>query len=136
MNSKPPLTDQSAGPDGQPQADAPTQRLMDASAVEAENLNREAGQRFWLRNLAVAVTLGAIGLMTLALYHGNRLFDQHGFMEASSVYVVALLITPILAITTLTVALLIAAFRGYKDANGKEAARAATEAARSGGSFG
>ena len=111
-------------------------RMMAAERIRVENLNREADQRRLLRYLAVAVSCALILALASMQIYAHWLFARQEALPASPVYIAALLIVPVAAATSLAIGLLIAAFRGYKDADSAEAAKAATNAARSGGSLG
>jgi hypothetical protein len=84
-------------------------RLLQADAKARENLNREADQRYWLRWVVVG----------LAVSHW--LPKDPNAIGA----VIALHVAPIASMTTLAIALLIAAFRGFKDGDEKSSVDAA-----------
>jgi hypothetical protein len=108
-------------------------RLLDAGAKSKENFNREADQRFNLRRLAVLVAVFLIIGMGIMLYHvAHAVFTPHYF-EKPFMYVVAVLVAPILSMTTVSIALLVAAFRGFKGSDEADAAKMTTDAARGAG---
>jgi hypothetical protein len=108
-------------------------RLLDAGAKSKENVNREADQRFNLRRLAVGMGVILIFGMGVMLYHvAHAVFTPHYF-EKPSMYVVAALVAPILSMTTVSIALLVAAFRGFKGSDEADAAKMTTDAARGAG---
>ena len=99
-------------------------RLLEADAKARENLNREADQRFWLRWIAVFVVLSIIVMMALMLNHVAHWLPS----DTKSVgVVIALHLAPITSMSALAVALLVAAFRGFKDGDEKAGASVAAE---------
>lgn len=108
-------------------------RLLEADAKGRENLNREADQRYWLRWVAVALVVVIIFGMGCLLSHvAHWLPNEPKAMGA----VIALHIAPIVSMTTLAIALLVAAFRGFKDGDEKAGTVIATESARASGLLG
>lgn len=107
-------------------------RLLDAGAKAKEDLNREADQRFWLRNLAIFVCICLIVFMATLLWHGGYHYFSGDYSKKPPVHIVAIYIAPIISMTTVTIAVLVAAFRGYKDADVSDGIGAATSAAKSG----
>ncbi len=102
-------------------------RLLEADAKARENLNREADQRYWLRWVAVGlVVLIIIGMGCLLAHVAHWLPNEANAMGA----VIALHIAPIVSMTTLSISLLVAAFRGFKDGDEKAGAAIASEGAR------
>lgn len=108
-------------------------RLLDAGAKSKENLNREADQRFNLRRLAVAVGVLLIIGMGVMLCHVSHAIFTPSYFEKPSMYIVAALVAPILSMTTVSIALLVAAFRGFKDSDGNDSVAMTTDVARSAG---
>jgi hypothetical protein len=116
-------------------------RFLEADAKARENLNREAdqlysirersaGQRFLLRQIAVTmVVLIIFGMGALLAHVAHWLPNGPNSMGA----VIALHIAPIVSMTTLAIALLVAAFRGFKDGDEKAGATIATEGAKATG---
>ena len=91
-------------------------RSAEARAKSAENVNREENQKHKLGQIAVCAALGLILVMFVFfciskyhLYHS----DYCGECKASAMYHVASGITPIVSMTVLVIALLIAAFRRH-----------------------
>ncbi len=107
-------------------------RLLDAGARAKENLNREADQRYWLRWLAVSVCTLMIAGMGVLLWHAAHSYLLPVYTEFSSSYIVAVYLAPIVSMTSLAIALLVAAFRAFKDSDGSSVAMAATETAKVG----
>lgn len=102
--------------------------LLDLGAKRKSN--READQRFWLRNIVIAIVIVIILGMGSLLWHvAHWLPDDPKSMGA----VIALHIAPIVSITTLSIALLVAAFRGFKDGDEKAGTAIVTEGARATG---
>jgi hypothetical protein len=105
-------------------------RLLKADAKARENLNREADQRYLLRWVAVClVVLIIVGMACLLAHVAHWLPNEPGAMTA----VIALHIAPIVSMTTLAIALLVAAFRGFKDGDEKSSAAIASDGARAAG---
>jgi hypothetical protein len=105
-------------------------RLLEADAKARENLNREADQRYRLRQIAVAVVILIIlGMGGLLAHVAHWLPNEPKSVGAA----IALHIAPIASMTTLAIALLVAAFRGFKDGDEKAGASIATEGARATG---
>jgi hypothetical protein len=105
-------------------------RLLEADAKARENLNREADQRYWLRwfvvVLAFLVILGMGGL----LLHVSHWLPKDSNAIGS---VIALHVAPIASMTTLAIALLVAAFRGFKDGDEKSSVETANASIRATG---
>ncbi|MFG6620626.1 hypothetical protein ACGYK3_13975 [Sulfitobacter sp. 1A05707] len=108
-------------------------RLLDANAKAKENLNREADQRHNLRRLSVGVGVALMIGMGVMLWHVSHSIFTTSYFEKPSMYIVAALVAPILSMTTVSIALLVAAFRGFKDSDGKNSAAMTAEAARGAG---
>ena len=90
-------------------------RLLETDRAFRAMQMREANQRYWLKNIAVATGLGAILGMSLLLTH---LFHQTfwgPFHFASGAFSVAMIVAPIASITAITVALFVGAFRKFDD---------------------
>ena len=97
-------------------------RLIDAEAKSREKLNREADQRYWLRWLVIAMSvLLVVGMAVLLVFVVCRVIFG-GFMELDQSVQVTAYLAPITSMTAVTIALLIAAFRGYKETD-EEAAK-------------
>ena len=94
------------------------ERLVDAEITAMENLNREADQRYWLRWLAVAVVISLMAVMGVIIFGSNQLLAPDRF-AMPVINVIALFIVPIVSITSLAIALLIAAFRSKPPDNGR-----------------
>jgi hypothetical protein len=105
-------------------------RLLQADAKARENLNREADQRYWLRwavvGLAVLVIVGMGGLL---IHVSHWLPKDPNAIGA----VIALHVAPIASMTTLAIALLVAAFRGFKDGDEKSSADVANTSIKASG---
>ncbi len=99
-------------------------RLLEADAQSRESQVREADQRYWLRWVAVGVVLLIIFGMGCLLNHVAHWLPTDG--KAVGV-VIALHLTPIASMTTLAIALLVAAFRGFKDDDVKLGSAVAAE---------
>lgn len=108
-------------------------RLLDADAKAKENVNRESGQRFWLRWIAVGLACAVVGGMGWMLTHvvHHVLSLQRAGAPAS--FIIAIYVAPIISITTIALAMLVAAFRGFKDKDSANGASLAADAARATG---
>lgn len=102
-------------------------RTLEAEAKAKEGLNSEADQRYWLRWIAVFSCLVIIVTMCVLLSHVAHKLMTLGTFGTSTAYVVAAYVAPIVSITSLSIALLIAAFRGFKDGDGEAGAKAIGE---------
>lgn len=89
-------------------------RLIDAEAKAKENRNRETDQRHVLRWAAVGCAGSLIVGMAVTLWHVAHWTVGNPANAPASV-LVAIFVAPIISMTTLALALLVAAFRGYKD---------------------
>ena len=103
-------------------------RLLEADAKARENLNREADQRYWLRWAAVVLVVLIIGGMALLLNHVSHWLPNNSVMINA---LIALHVAPIVSMTTLAIALLVAAFRGFKEGDEKAGTFLASDGARS-----
>lgn len=124
--------------DEQPSSDEPDRyealqfRGLEAEAKAKEHLNREGDQRYWLRWLAVAVCVAImVGMGTMLWHVAHKLMTLKTF-GASTSYIIAVYVAPIISMTTLAIALLVAAFRGFKDGDGDTSAKAMSEGAKIG----
>ena len=111
-------------------------RALDADAKAKENRNREADQRSWLRWLAVMICVLLIVGMGGVLWHTAHSIFSPNYTQFSASYIVATYLAPIASMTTLAVALLVAAFRGFRKTDEADAAATTAEAARVGGLVG
>lgn len=124
--------------DADPQHEPPTNnprddieyRLLDADAKGRESLIREADQRYWLRWFAVAVVSAIIVAMGALLNHVAHWLPS---TAQSAGAVIALHLAPITSMTALAIALLVAAFRGFKDGDEKAGATIASDALKASG---
>lgn len=76
---------------------------------------REAGQRYWLRWIAVVTGIVVIGGMSAVLTHLVHRTFWGPFHFASGAFSVAMIVAPIASITAITVALFVGAFRKFDD---------------------
>jgi hypothetical protein len=76
---------------------------------------REAGQRYWLRWIAVFTGILVIGGMSAVLTHLVHRTFWGPFHFASGAFSVAMIVAPIASITAITVALFVGAFRKFDD---------------------
>jgi hypothetical protein len=105
-------------------------RLLEADARARANLFREADQRHLLRWIAVVLVVAIIvGMGCLLIHVAHWLPNEPKTMGA----VIALHVSPIVSMTTLAIALLVAAFRGFKDGDEKAGATIAIDGARASG---
>lgn len=130
-NKVPPVD---VGPQGEPQKinprDAIEFRLLEADAKARESVIREADQRYWLRWFAVVVVIAIIVGMGLLLKHVAHWLPSSGQTVGS---VIALHLAPITSMTALAIALLVAAFRGFKDGDERAGAAIAADALKASG---
>lgn len=108
-----------------------TNRLLAAEAKAREYDNREVDQRYWLRWLAVVVALALIWGFWSILRHEAHYLLALRRAGAPAALLVAIIVAPIVSMTTIALALLVAAFRGYKDGDeilGANAASAGLQA--------
>ncbi len=111
-------------------------RVLDADAKAKESLNHESDQRYLLRWIAVSITVIIIIAMGALLYHvSHRLMTMTTF-GANPAYVIAVYVAPIISMTALSVALLVAAFRGFKESDAASGLAAASDSARTTGILG
>jgi hypothetical protein len=91
-------------------------RLIDAEAKAKENRNRETDQRYFFRFVAVGCAcLLILGMATMLWHLAHWTVGNPNNAPAS--FIVAIFVAPILSMTTLALALLVAAFRGYKESD-------------------
>lgn len=76
---------------------------------------REAGQRYWLRWIAVFTGILVIAGMSAVLTHLVHRTFWGPFHFASGAFSVAMIVAPIASITAITVALFVGAFRKFDD---------------------
>ncbi|WPZ30776.1 hypothetical protein T8A63_07375 [Sulfitobacter sp. OXR-159] len=89
--------------------------LLEAERALRKLLTREAGQRYWLRWIAVGAGCLVIVGMASLLWHLAHIVFWGPFVLVGPAFSVAMLVTPILSITTITVALFVGAFRKFED---------------------
>lgn len=124
--------------DEQPPAEEPDRyealqfRGLEAEAKAKEHINREADQRYWLRWLAVVACVSIIVGMGWMLSHVVHTLMTMKAFGAGSGYIIAVYVAPIVSMSGLSIALLVAAFRGFKDGDGDTGTKAITETAKVG----
>lgn len=89
--------------------------LLEAERAIRKLLTREAGQRYWLRWIAVGAGCLVIFGMASLLWHLAHSVFWGPVVLVGPAYSVAMLVAPILSITTITVALFVGAFRKFDD---------------------
>lgn len=104
----------SAGPDRQQQLEL---ELLEADAKARNLSNRDADQRFALKWIAIVVGLAVIAGMVFFLWHVSHKLFLGPFMTTSPGFAVAAIVAPVTAITTITVVILVGAFRQFSDAD-------------------
>jgi uncharacterized membrane protein len=110
-------------------------RSLEAEAKAKEHLNSEADQRYWLRWLAVAtcvIIIFGMGLMLSHVVHKLMTLKTFG---APSAYIIAVYVAPVVSMTSLSIALLVAAFRGFKEGDGDAGAKAIGDGVKAGKIF-
>lgn len=105
-------------------------RLLEADAVAKEHANREGGQRFWLRWIAVGISVSIVVFMGVVLKHVVHKLLLIKTFGASNAYVIGLYVAPILSMNALSIALLIAAFRKFKEDDGEKGGSAILNSAK------
>jgi len=105
-------------------------RLLKADAKARESVIREADQRYWLRWFAVVVVSVIIVGMGFLLIHVAHWLPLDGRAIGA---VIALHLAPIASMTALAIALMVAAFRGFKDGDEKAGATIAAGALKASG---
>jgi hypothetical protein len=108
---------------------------LEADNRTRENLFREADQRYSLRRLAVAIVLAILLLLFFVLLHMSHKIFFWSFITVSPAYAMTLIIAPIASMSALAMALLVAAFRGFKKDDEETTAGAAASAMRSAGTL-
>lgn len=89
--------------------------LLEAERALRKLLTREAGQRYWLRWIAVGTGgLVIIGMAAALWILASRLF-WGPIVVGSPAFSVAIIAAPIISITAITVALFVGAFRKFDD---------------------
>jgi len=132
-----PDIDQTTGPDGpSPFKSGKLEdiefRLLEAGAKSKENRNREADQRYRFRWVAVITGLLLILAMSVLLWHVTDSFLVPNYSDVAPHYVVAVFVAPIVSMTTLAIAILVAAFRGFAPTDGENLSSLASDAVRTG----
>lgn len=91
------------------------QRLVEANTERQKLLNRERRQKINLRRLAAGVGVLALVAICTATAHVYHSMFTTAYVSQNSAFLVALVTAPLVAITTITGALIVAAFgRGQK----------------------
>lgn len=110
-------------------------RMLDADANAKDKLNREADQRFYLRWAAVLIAFAVmVGMATLLCHVGYYILTKD-VTKVPSAFLLAVYVAPIVSITTVSLALLVAAFRAFKDGDERMSALIAAEGARATGAI-
>ena len=89
--------------------------LLETERLLRKLQRREYGQRISLRWIAVATGLIVIVCMGLGLAHVMHSIGLYSYRPINASLYVALVVAPILSITSITVALFIGAFRRFED---------------------
>lgn len=98
-------------------SETPEYRVLKADAKAKENLNRESDQRYSLRKLVIWVCIALmVAMCGLLLYVVCSLVESDKVKASPSIFIAAYL-APIASMTTVAIALLVAAFRGYRDSD-------------------
>lgn len=103
-----------------PADDAPSRKKLEFELLEAERalsrlLHREINQRYFIKWIAVISGVVVILGMAGALAHLVHMAFWGPFVFASAAFSVAMIVAPIISITTITVALFVGAFRRFED---------------------
>ena len=107
----------------------------EASALEAESklakLNiSEARQRIWIRYAALSLGIVVILAMFGMMYHLSHELFWGSLIHGGRSYSAVIIAAPTLCITTVTVAVLVGAFRRFRDEDAETVANGAASAAR------
>ena len=89
--------------------------LLEAEAALKRHASRDHGQRYLIKWIAVVSGVFVIIGMALALTHLVHKVFWGPFIFASPAFTVAMIVAPIISITTITVALFVGAFRRFED---------------------
>lgn len=103
-----------------PTDDAPSRTELEFELLEAERalstlLHREINQRYRIKWIAVTTGVVVILGMAGALAHLVHMVFWGPFLFANAAFTVAMIVAPIVSITTITVALFVGAFRRFED---------------------
>jgi hypothetical protein len=90
--------------------------LLEAGAQLQVLANREKGQKFWLRWIVAVSGLVIVCGLAFLVYHAMHavILDAEGPTVPASL-AISLFVAPIVSITAITVALIIGAFRRFRD---------------------
>ncbi|NTG12687.1 hypothetical protein G6L05_02860 [Agrobacterium rhizogenes] len=93
---------------------------IDAASLSSEALHRdllisEVRQRIRVRYFAVGIALGGILFMAVAMAHAAHHYFWGPMVLIPPVVAIAMFVAPIVSITTITIMLLVGAFRRFKD---------------------
>lgn len=99
---------------------------LEVLTLEARNRvleNREINQRQVIRWIAVGTGLFVIIIMLTILWHAlHQLVWWGPILRGSAMFTVAVIVTPTVAVTTITVTLFIGAFKKFEDKDAEHAA--------------
>ena len=90
-------------------------KLLGLEATLKGLANREIGQRYLIKWIAIGTGVGVILCMFGILVHMFHQFLWGPFIAASPALSVAMIVAPIVSITTITVAIFIGAFRKFEE---------------------
>lgn len=102
----------------------------DADAELREQQIREIKTRIWMRWIVLAVSVIMIGFMGLIMAHQLHHIFAWKFLAVPRSFAIALVVAPSVSMTTVTVALLVGAFRNYKDSDDQNFSSVAIEGAK------
>ena len=108
-------------------------RILAAELESIGKLNREADQRYRLRLIAVRVAIVLVIFVGCVLLYSSYKILSPKHFEVPSSYIIATYVAPIASMTAITIALLVAAFRGFKDGDEKNTVSAMVEGTRASG---
>jgi len=119
---------------------SPEEKVAKELLKYAEKLDaiaeREANQRYLIRWASAAVCGIVLLGMGIVLYFAYQKILFPPYIEISTAYVAAVFVAPMVSITTVTIALLIAAFRKFRNEDETSGVSAVASAARTGSSLG
>jgi hypothetical protein len=100
--------------------DAPSRNELEFELLEVERalsrlLHREINQRYIIKWIAIISGVVVILGMAAALAHLVHMAFLGPFLFASAAFSVAMIVAPVISITTITVAMFVGAFRRFED---------------------
>ena len=142
MSDKPliPTVSETVGPDELNQLREKLYELEDRVSSKEMSLEdhlrtlqiRETEQRIQIRQLVLIIAVFVLLFMAYIAVHGMFKAMLGPFLTVPSTYAIALIVAPLASITTISVALLVGAFRRFKQSDADAIPGLATEVAKTG----